>query len=298
MLNTKLVIMKSHFIPSAFIILTVLSITVPGCLKDSDYDNGSIQSVHTIGGAPKIIELKLTANDASNFFVLSVANSPNDTTVNLVPVNLATADAAPQDLHVTVTLDSTIIDAYDTANQAAYTVPPPGSYTILNPVVTIPKGSHTGYVAIKFSIPDFLGQSYALGFRITKIQEPGYIISGNLSTGMVPIGVKNQYDGIYANTCTILKSGAPYNSTGGEVPLATTNANTVATGTLGNYFGPYDCEFTINSDNSVTVSSTSLPITNVGPNTYNLATKTIHVKFSILGGKYLFDQTLVYEKSR
>lgn len=289
--------MKSRFIPSAFILLTMLSIMVTGCLKDSDYDNGSIQSVHTNGAVPKIIELKLSANDASNFFVLSVANSPNDTTVKLVPVNLATADPAPQDLHVTVVLDSTIIDAYDTANQAAYTLPPPASYTILNQVVTIPKGSHTGYISLKFNIPDFLGQNYALAFRITKIQEPGYIISGNLSTGMVPIGVKNQYDGIYNTTIVLVHPSAGGNY-GGPSPFVTVNSNTIQCNLgVALIFGS-NMNITVNADNSLTLNGPVAIVEDPGGNYYDPAAKTFHFSYGWGGGTRHVSGTAVYKSSR
>src|SRR5215467_4238756 len=105
--------MKKHILLLVFIAATLCIITT-GCLKDKDFDNGSIQSV--TGPETKVVEIKLTATNTSNFFTLAVDNSNNDTTVDLVPINLATANAAPQDLHVTVSLDSTLVNAYDTTN--------------------------------------------------------------------------------------------------------------------------------------------------------------------------------------
>ena len=90
-------------------------IITTGCLKDDDFDNGSIQSTHNTGADIKPIEIKLTANDASNFFVLAVDNSNTDTTVDLVPINLATANAASEDIHVTVELDAALVNDYDTS---------------------------------------------------------------------------------------------------------------------------------------------------------------------------------------
>ena len=97
-------------------VLLILYVFTTGCLKDDDFDNGAIQSVHNNGDLVKPIEIKLTAANASNFFVLAVDNSDNDTTVDLVPINLATSDPAPQDLHVTVSLDDALVDAYNAEN--------------------------------------------------------------------------------------------------------------------------------------------------------------------------------------
>lgn len=168
-----------------------------GCLKDKDYDNGLIQSVHSTGAVPKVIGVNLTTTQTSNFFVDVFTNSDVDTTVQLIPVTLATADPAPADIHVTLTADQSIVDAYNEANGTAYE--DPGSlYTLLdNGVVTIPKGQHTGYLKIKFKPSDFLGGTWAVGYQISNIQESGYTISGNLSTGIVALVIKNDYDGVY-----------------------------------------------------------------------------------------------------
>ena len=198
----KTFFMKKYIIQLIFISATICLVTT-GCLKDDNFDNGSIQSTHTTGSLIKPIEIKLTSTDASNFFVLAVNNSDNDTTVDLVPVNLATSDVATEDLHVTLMLDSNLVTIYDTTGTAAgnpggdYAVPPSSMYKIVNPVVTIPKGSHTGYLQIKFKISDFLGADWALGFKLTAIQEAGYTISQNLATGITAIVIKNSYDGFY-----------------------------------------------------------------------------------------------------
>lgn len=220
----------------------LLCVAFAGCLKDKDFENGSIQSTHTNGSTPQVVEIKLTATNASNFFTLAVDNSNADTTVELVPINLATSDAAPQDLHVTVSLDSALVNAYDTANGTDYATPSSNMYTITDPVVIIPKGSHTGYVQLKFKPVDFIGADWALGFRITAIQESGYTISGNLNTGITVISIKNQYDGNYqANGYFVHPSvGGPFSTqvdlfTSGPTSVIMENGQPYASGTLGVY---------------------------------------------------------------
>jgi uncharacterized protein DUF1735/uncharacterized protein DUF4361 len=296
--------MKKNIAQFIFI-LSLLCIIVTGCLKDDDFDNGSIQSVHNTGADIKPIEIKLTAADATNFFVLAVDNSNNDTVVDLVPINLATADAAPEDIHVTVELDATLINDYDTINAADYAMPASSMYTIVNPEVIIPKGSHTGYLQIKFKPSDFIGGSWALGFKIASVKETGYTISGNLSTGIVAITVKNQYDANYHSTGYVYHPSSPRPVDQTE-RLSTVSANSVACsfGDLGG--SGYVALLTIDPvTNKVTISDyttgipivgfdNGLPSTNPGytpqwsgssqcNNTYDPVTKTFYIRMGYLG---------------
>ena len=278
--------MKLSYIKAIVVCSGFFSIIFSGCLKDKEFDNGSIQSTH--GNETKVVEIKLTASNTSNFFVFAVNASDNDTTADLVPINLATAAPAPQDLHVTVDLEPTLVSDYNTNNGTAYNTPSGNLYSIVNPVVTIPKGSHTGYVQIKFKPSDFIGGSWALGFKITAIQEAGYVISGNLNTGITTIIIKNQYDGLYYahgvfNHPTL---GGPF--TFDNLPLSTSGANSVDV-----YAQPYGNNsllgayprLTVNPDNSVTVTSYDPTLDFNGPfdpdykSHYDPATKTFYINY-------------------
>ncbi len=100
----------------AFIAVTA---ALSGCLKDSDYDNGVIQSIRTTGDLIKPIELKISATNNTNFATVSVNSTPNDTTSDFLPVVLATADPAPEDIHVTVEMVDSLVDNLYNAGQAA-----------------------------------------------------------------------------------------------------------------------------------------------------------------------------------
>ena len=216
-----------------FIIAVIFLLSSAGCLKDKDFNDGSIQSVHNLDAIIKPIEIKLSANDNSNLLIDAIDNSPNDTTIDLVPINLATSDVADQDIHVTIALDSSLVTASNDANTRDDSVPASTIYTVVNPVVTIPKGSHTGYLQITFKPSDLIGKSYALGFKITSVQESGYTISGNLSTGVVALLIKNKYDGKYTVTGVAVDHLNPaFNSSEGgvypfDIELQTTSATSV-----------------------------------------------------------------------
>jgi len=240
--------MKIYKIKS--IVLTVVLATgFAGCLKDKDYDNGLIQSVHSNGPTPAVVEIKLTAADVSNFLVVTFDNSPTDTVVDLIPVNFATHDAAPQDLHVTLTPNQSLVNDYNASNGTAYG-DPTALYTVEDGgVVTIPQGQHTGFLKIKFRPSSFLGADWAIGFQITAIQEAGYVISGNLSKGIVAIAIKNKYDGNYNLTMKTVGWGA-YDIADGQtftwpssVSMVTSGPNSVTiltteTGNAQNAFDP------------------------------------------------------------
>ena len=317
--------MKSFNIKSVSIISIFFSLFAMSCLKDKEYDNGSIQSTH--GPETKVVEIKLTATNASNFFTFAVNNSVNDTTADLVPINLATAAAAPEDIHVTIDLDSTLVNDYNMNNGTAYVIPPSSMYTIVNPVVTIPKGEHTGYVQIKFKPSDFIGGNWALGFKITAIKEVGYVISGNLSSGITSILVKNIYDGEYTVTGTLndvttaatgiypfeadlistgLNSNVLYNIN----PSALSGYYHIASfGGSANVFGAFAPIFTIDPATGSVISVTDYyPLddpSNVhartakldpsGINKYDFATKTMKVRYILYQGDLGIDRVFFNE---
>jgi len=173
-------------------------VALTGCLKDSNYDNGTTQSVRS-STAQNAVEISLTVTSNINFQFLSVNTSPNDTTVNLIPVTLASASAAAQDIHVTLKLDANVLANYNAANGTNYVLPPTNIYTIINVgnVVTIPAGSNTGYLQVKFTPNNYLAGGLAFAFSIASV-DGSYNVSSNLSTGIVAIGIKNKYDGNYS----------------------------------------------------------------------------------------------------
>lgn len=287
--------------------IALLAAGLTGCLKDKDFDNGVIQSLHTNGTPPKVVEIKLTAADVSNFFVASYDNSSNDTVVDLIPVNLATKEAAAEDLHITLTPKQSLVDDYNTEQGTSYE-DPAALYTLEDGgVVTIPKGSHTGYLRIKFKPADFLGGAWAVGFEITAIKESGYTISGNLNKGVVAIGIKNAYENNYTGTGYLYHPSAPRSLSESKY-LSTINDNTVSV-TLGDLGGAgYEAWLTVDqATNKVTITAapgaagapytqfdTGLPSSNPGysaawdgsadcNNTYDPSTHTFYLRYGYIG---------------
>lgn len=187
--------MKNYKFITAAAIFIVMSLQ--SCLKDDAFDNGTFQSVNSQGNDPKVIELKVAATDNTNFVSIAIDNSDIDTTINFIPVQLATPSNATEDIQVTVALDTNLVNEYNVVHETEYINLDDALFEIVNPVVTIPKGSKTGFVQIRLKPSDIIGQSVAFGFKIASIAQNGYTISGNFNSAVASLVTKNQYDGIY-----------------------------------------------------------------------------------------------------
>ncbi len=218
----------------------ILSTVFASCLKDDAFDNHEIQSVSSGGITQNVVYVGLTATSNSNHLQLAFEKSDVDTTFDAVPILLA-GGAAPEDIQVTLAYDPALLGDYNAANGTTHEEAPTGLYSVLNPgdsvngyVVTIQKGQTTGYLQLKLNPDDFLGFDYALGLKIVSVSS-GYIISGNFNTGILAIGVKNEWDGIYDYKGYSLRAGDASltgNFSGKEMPLITKGANSVGFGSI------------------------------------------------------------------
>ena len=304
--------MKFQKIKLIISIVLILSVTMMSCLKDSAFEKGYIQSIN--GPESKVIGVVVTAQSNSNFLAMAFNSSDRDTTFQLIPVTLSTKDPASQDLHIKLIQNDQAIIDYNTSTQAstnptAYV--PASKFTMINAggVVIIPKGSYTGYLQVKIKPNDFIGANAAFAYKIASIVEPGYVISSNQNTGIVAINIKNQYDGHYSVTGSMVDLIRPA-ITGYypfEIDLITTGANTVdfytTTQSIGPYhpinfgglslYGSFQPEFTFDpaSNKLVSVVNTygqpapngrSAAIDPAGINTFDPATKTISISYLML----------------
>jgi hypothetical protein len=185
--------MKLKFIKAPLILALIFMVTLSGCLKDSLFDSQQTQAF--VGSNTKVISLGLNVQSTNNSISYAYNNSPNDTTVQLVPVELGGSSAASGDVHVTLALDQDLIDSLNNADGSDFAYPP--GLTFPSMVVTIPSGSRVGYLSAKFNPGQLIGLDNAVGFKVVSVQESGYTISGNLSTGIVYLLIKNSFDGFY-----------------------------------------------------------------------------------------------------
>src|SRR5215831_9810 len=109
--------MRIHSIRLPLILTLTLSIAAIGCLKDKAFDNGTVQSGSQGSGQDtKVVSLGITVSSTSNFLQAAYPLTGSDTTVDLIPVELGGSSDAPSDIHVTLTVDDSLLDVYNNAN--------------------------------------------------------------------------------------------------------------------------------------------------------------------------------------
>lgn len=293
--------MKINKLLGTFCGVAGLIVSLTGCLKDDDYDNGVTQSIRTTGDLTKPIELKISATDNTDFATVSVNSTPNDTTSDLVPVVLATADPAPEDIHVTLEMVDSLVDNYNLSNGTDYAVPDPSMYTIPTMEITIPKGSNTGYLQVQYHIPDFVTGNWAFGFRIVSVKESGYTVSGNFNEGVVSLAVKNQYDGIYKGSGHMEHPVYTGDYSNKDEIMITSGATSVTF--LLNTTVQFSAGIKLTVDpatNLVSLSSDDVVLDPYDPakNYYDPATKTFYLDFGYSGGTRHVTMVAVYDRPR
>ncbi len=190
-----------------------------------------------------------------------------------------------------------------------FSVPDPALVQIVNPVVTIPKGSYQGFLQVKFKASSIIGQSLAFGFTIASVQEPGYTISGNLNNAVINLLIKNIYDGTYLANGELIHPSIGGSFSNKKVILYTSAATAVdmsdgqpgVGGTLGAY-----PRLTVDPvTNKVVVTSSDPTLTYNGPsdptypNRYDPSTKTFFINYGYTTSapREAWD-TLVYQGGR
>ena len=128
---------------------------------------------------------------------INLASTPQAIT-GAVYVNLESGSPAPADITITlINNTTTLLNAYNTANNTAILPLPTNLYT-LPLTLTIPAGARNAEVPITVSDASALNpnNSYAVGVSIASV-DGGYIIASNLKNLLIEIGLKNKYDGKY-----------------------------------------------------------------------------------------------------
>jgi hypothetical protein len=177
--------------------------SLTACLTDSDYENGKVGI--NPSNNKNYVEVHLTTSNNTNTVSRSYNATGRDTTINLIPVHLINGNAT-SDVTITYqvldTSSSSVLDSM--VNIEGFVIADASKLTILNTgnKVTIPAGSSTGYIQVKFNPNNLIGQTYVLGIKITSVSDSKYTIS-NLNVGFVKMGAKNMYDGEYSVTGTM-----------------------------------------------------------------------------------------------
>lgn len=189
--------MKNKLSITKFFLLFVgIVVFVSSCVKKDDYYKKNTNETNRkttvqLTGASDIITFARDVKATNDTFILiDVRRYPNSN----AELN--------QPLTVKLTKNSSLIDAYNTANGTGYIELPSNSYTLLSDINNITFQPGEAVKEIKISVDQSkldLSQQYALGFSIADAGTNAVAVS-SLKDALYAVGVKNKYDGHYQVT--------------------------------------------------------------------------------------------------
>lgn len=219
-----------------------------------------------------------------------------------VTVSYSGAHVAPQDITVTLGVDTSAVSQYNEEQKVKFDVITADLYNIPATVV-IQKGQRTAEVVIKLKPEKFdFVKNYVLPIQIKSVSAGE--VSGNFGTILLAVKAKNIYDATYAATGYVYHPTAPRTLSKNK-PVVTVSPTTVKV-ELGDLGGSgYFADLTINpTTNKVTITpsagaagapytqfDTALPTpylpawanASKANNTYDPATKTFYLRYGYMG---------------
>lgn len=303
----------------SFILLAFTVVLATGCLKDKGFDNQEYGIKDPSGTSTPGVGFNLKGGAG---YIRTIGLDVTGNAQAIAPENYTigyyAGTKAPKDIHVSVALDPSIIDDYNTANGTTVQELDPSVYTIASQDLVISAGAQN--TAINMTVNSTLtldpSTTYAIAFRIVNADN-GIQIASNMDKQLLIFNIKNQYDGRYELTFTNVHP--TYNPTGlgatVEVEMWTSGPNSVKiywpdnagfynpailNGAL-NAFANQEPEYTIDpSTNAVTVSNSAAAGTVVysmfsGYNSiYNPATRVIDTKWGYSNFTRVWTQNFTY----
>lgn len=284
--------MKNIFSKYTFLVLALATVA-SSCLKD-DITLDPNNSVN-------VIEFKNPGNFASpsgsKYALYAAAFDFAPETAYPVMVSYSGANVAPEDITVTIGLNTAAIAQYNKEQEKKFDLIPANLYTVPTTVI-IPKGKRTAMVDLKIKTDKLpFDKSLVLPLQIASASSG--IVSGNFETILINIIPKNPYDGIF-NYKTSAKTSLVPNADK-EVTLVTLNGTTVKF--LPGLLGTYSNEVTYTVDpvtNMVTVTCPSLGVqTPQDPRSkWDPATKTMTVFWKQGNGGRTFEEVFTFKGKR
>jgi len=308
----------------------LLVLTQTACLKDK------VGNSDSKGGTNNVVEFQNSSIPVSYTSVYpEYANSllwnPDTSGFNINLNWTGTQYTAPEDIKITIAIDTAALSAFNADQSTNDTLPPADAYSFPT-TVTIPKGSNgaTIYCHVTLSSDWNYNASYALPLTITSSSYG--TISSNFGTAIYSVSGRNKYDGSYSlrerqtgwatygindgstynwpNNIGFVTAGANSNTTSDKNEGSLLPAFTSSGGSTG--FGATTPLFTFDPS-----SNALLSVTNTTPNDgrdrtlylnpaitdsrYDPSTGTIYAAFIMTQTgrplQYFYD-TLVYKGSR
>jgi hypothetical protein len=301
-----------------FLFIAAMIFTLQSCLKNNDY------YVDFSKGEPAV-ELPLAAKYTNKPFAVGLDVSNEPVTYYAV-VNVASVDKPTSTVTATLALDKEYLDSYNAGKDAEakqaqadylaanpdntvddddypadytpFELLPDSVYQIPSLEASIPAGTREDSLAIMIFTNklEVVGHKYILPLTITNA-------STNISNWnhlMINVTAKNEWDGKY-EAHIVISGNNSYTGTDfvddGYV-LSTVDLNSVYANDIGDWFGGYS-RYIFNDDGTITVQAggdVSDPNSYgavVLDSHYDKSDHSFYVKYNFLGGKYIFEQTMV-----
>jgi hypothetical protein len=226
-------------------------------------------------GPRNVVEFRNTGSNtaaSSSFYPLYSQDlgllKPGQSKSFNINVSYSGQDVAPTDITVELGIDQASLDRFNKENGTKY-IAPPASVCSYPTSIVIKKGQRVTTDSAKITVsPDFdYNVSYALPLKIKSVT-PSHTISGNFGSAIYGFTIRNQYDGHYTVTGTMVDNAS--SSLAGRYPmdvyLITTGSNSVvmqdnaigspshsiSSGGGLSYYGSFAPKFTIDPSGAIT----------------------------------------------
>ena len=181
----------------------LLATVLASCVKKDDMykeasDETARKQVLQLMGSPDLVAYARDVKPTLDTFVLIDLRRYPNTEADL-----------NQPLTVKLQSNPTLIDDYDSTNQASLIELPAGSYTLIDDINNLTFGPGEAIKEVRIVVDQTkldLSQAYALAFSVT--DPGGAVINSGQVDGLYQVGVKNKYDGSYSTDITTAGWGA------------------------------------------------------------------------------------------
>jgi Domain of unknown function (DUF4361)/Domain of unknown function (DUF1735) len=229
----------------------------------------------------------------------SLALKPTTDTVTFsFMLNIASDQLPTSDVTITVAADPAAVTAFNTRTGKSYLSFP--TFEVLTPTVTIAAGTRTAMINGRLWGADKLNacDNFIAAISIISVSDANIPIASNMKSYLLSLPISNPYEGSYHSTGVFhhpLNGDRVINE---DKILKTVDCKSVST-TVGD-LATGEVIFTVNLDNSVTISGAGISlaqpsIQGPGTNTYNPLTHTFTVDYYYVGsgGNRSMQETIV-----
>ena len=276
-----------------YLAIALIPFLLSSCLKDDPNNLDPKLGTNNVIEFKNISQIASVSTSKIPLYITAFESTATSVDIPIV-LNYAGAETdAPVDINVTIAVDPTLVDKYNTDQDDDLTPLPVSLYTpTLN--VTIPKGQRTGTAIFKVKPTSFnLSLRYALGLKITNVSSG--VISGNFSSIVINTIAKNKYDGTYNFKTSASTSLQPNKNEDVELQTVGETRLQLKPGLLATYSNLvfYNIDPVTNQ---ITVECPSLGVqTPQDPRSkYDPATKTLNVFWKQRNGGRTFEETIKY----